>query len=194
MARPRKFDENRVISAVMDTFWRHGYEATSTRDLSESTGLGPSSLYNSFGDKHTLYLRALAFYYERSTTRQVELLRGPGPAKERLRALMVQAIDLDLAPEGGDPDGCFALHAAMERASCDDAVRDEVRRTFATVEDALCATVAEGQAAGEIGSGRDARSLARHVLSTYYGLRVLSRVRDDREALLDVVDSTLAGL
>jgi len=32
------------------------------------------------------------------------------------------------------------------------------------------------------------------VLSTYYGLRVPARVQDDREALVDIAESTLAAL
>ncbi|WP_253768246.1 TetR/AcrR family transcriptional regulator [Goodfellowiella coeruleoviolacea] len=193
MARPRKFDETSVLDAALDAFWRRGYEATSTRDLSDRTGIGPSSLYNTFGDKRQLYLRALRKYRETGTTEQVALLRRPGPAKERLRALMVAAIDLDLGGTDG-PVGCFAINAAMETASSDPDVRAEVRRQFAEVEQALRETVARGQRDGEIDPTRDAAVLARQVLSTYYGLRVLGRVEADRDTLLAVVDSTLEGL
>ncbi|WP_063803612.1 TetR/AcrR family transcriptional regulator [Streptomyces silvensis] len=193
MARPRQFDEDRVITAAMDTFWRHGYEGTSTRDLCESTGLGPSSLYNTFGGKRELYLRALERYYETVTAEQIALLNAPGSAKERLRAMMLHSLDSDLdAAEGRR--GCFAMNAAVEVAALDPDVKRSVRRTFDRVEDELCAVVGAGQAAGEIAAGRDARALARLVQSTYYGLRVLSRVQDDRTVLLSTVDSTLAAL
>ncbi|RKT85745.1 TetR/AcrR family transcriptional regulator, transcriptional repressor for nem operon [Saccharopolyspora antimicrobica] len=189
MARPRKFDEARVIDAAMDTFWRRGYEATSTRDLSETTELGPSSLYNAFGDKHGLYLRSLRKYQETATVEQVALLRAPGPVADRLRNLLTTGIDTDLS--GTDRPGCFAINAAIERAAGDPDVRDEVRRNFATVEEALREVLAEGQRSGEIDPGRSAEVLARQVLSTYYGLRVLARVQPDRAALLDVVDNLL---
>jgi TetR/AcrR family transcriptional regulator, transcriptional repressor for nem operon len=193
MARPRKFDEARVVGAAMDAFWSRGYQATSTRDLSDSTGLGPSSLYNSFGDKHQLYLRSLRTYRERATAAQVDLLRRPGPARERLRELMVQAIDVDLS--GGDgPRGCFAINAAMERIGEDAEVKAEVRRNFGAVEEAIRETIARGQLAGEVDPALDAATLARQLLVTYYGLRVLARAEDDRHALVDVVDGALARL
>ncbi|MER7010064.1 TetR/AcrR family transcriptional regulator [Saccharopolyspora sp. NPDC000359] len=191
MARPRKFDEDRVIDAAMDTFWRRGYEATSTRDLSERTELGPSSLYNAFGDKHQLYLRSLRKYQETATAEQVELLRAPGPVADRLRNLLSTAIDTDLSGTGRP--GCFAINAAIERAAADPDVRDEVRSNFEVVERALRDTLAEGQRSGEIDPERSAEVLARQVLSTYYGLRVLARVQPDRAALLDVVDNLLDG-
>ncbi|MGA4838819.1 TetR/AcrR family transcriptional regulator [Streptomyces sp. G45] len=192
MARPRQFDEDHVITAAMETFWRHGYEGTSTRDLCQSTGLGPSSLYNTFGGKRELYLRALDRYYETVTAEQVERLRGPGTAKERLRAMMLHSVDSDL--DADDRRGCFAINAAIELAALDPDVRRVVRRNFRRVEDEVRAVVAEGQAAGEIPVDRDARALARHVQSTYYGLRVLGRVQDDREVLVATVDGALERL
>ncbi|MFJ3585139.1 TetR/AcrR family transcriptional regulator [Streptomyces sp. NPDC090127] len=192
MARPRKFDETHALTAAMTTFWRQGYEATSTRDLADSTGMGQSSLYNAFGDKRELYLRALRRYYETHTAEQTALLDQPGPAKDRLRDLMVHAIDGDLS----DPEasGCFAINASVEKADSDDAVREEVLRHFSTVEEALAATIARGQRSGEIPADRDTGTLARQVLSTYYGLRVLARVQKDRNALLSVVESALSAL
>ncbi|MFI9202251.1 TetR/AcrR family transcriptional regulator [Streptomyces sp. NPDC053048] len=201
MARPREFDESRVVTAAMETFWRQGYEGTSTRDLCESTGLGPSSLYNTFGGKRQLYLRALNRYYEMTTTEQIAILRRSGPVKDRLREMMMHAVDADLADDdadggAGEPRarGCFAINAAIELASMDPDVRSEVRRHFDRVEDELCALVTTGQHTGEIRATSDARVLARQIQSTYYGLRVLSRVHDDRRLLLATVDGTLAGL
>ncbi|MFH8369726.1 TetR/AcrR family transcriptional regulator [Streptomyces sp. NPDC018031] len=192
MARPREFDEDRVVTAAMETFWRHGYEGTSTRALCDATGLGPSSLYNTFGGKRRLYLRALRRYDETSTAEQLALLRRPGPAKDRLRAMMVHAIDADL--DEADGRGCFAINAAVEAAAADPDVKDAVRRNFDRVEDELCAVLTAARHAGEIRSTGDPRTLARQVQSTYYGLRVLGRARGDRAALLETVESALAGL
>ncbi|MFI6474130.1 TetR/AcrR family transcriptional regulator [Streptomyces sp. NPDC050516] len=191
MARPRKFDETHALTSAMEAFWRHGYEATSTRDLANCTGLGQSSLYNTFGDKQQLYLRALRRYYDTTTAEQTALLRRPGPVKDRLRELIVGAIDADLADS--ETPGCFAINASVEKASSDPAVKEEVRRHFTTVEEALREAIARGQRAGEITAAHDARTLAGQVLSTYYGLRVLARVHSDRQALLNVVDSLLGG-
>ncbi|UQS25038.1 TetR/AcrR family transcriptional regulator [Amycolatopsis thermalba] len=192
MGRPRKFDETHALTAVMHTFWRRGYEATSTRDLAESTGMGLSSLSNAFGDKRQMYLRALRRYFETNTAVQTELLAQPEPVKDRLRNLMVQAIDLDLA----DPPspGCLIINASIEMAGTDPEVAQEVRRHFTTVERAVRAALDEGQRSGEISRDQSAAALTHHVLSSYYGLRVLGRVQPDRAALLDVVETMLAKL
>ncbi|NUS02366.1 MAG: helix-turn-helix transcriptional regulator, partial [Nonomuraea sp.] len=59
MARPRTFEEDRAVEAAMRAFWDAGYEATSTQDLCAATGLGRSSIYNTFAGKRDLFERAL---------------------------------------------------------------------------------------------------------------------------------------
>ena len=40
MARPRNFDETEALQKMVQVFWRHGYDATTTRMLEEATGIG----------------------------------------------------------------------------------------------------------------------------------------------------------
>ena len=62
MARPREFDQEKVLDALRDVFWQHGYEGTSYADIMQATGLQKGSLYAAYGDKRALYLQALARY------------------------------------------------------------------------------------------------------------------------------------
>ncbi len=190
--RPREFKDMTVIDAAMDVFWVKGFEACSTEELCKRTGLGRGSLYNAFGSKHSLYKHALLRYSEIGLQANLEILERPGPIKDRLRALMETVIDIDL----NDPDrrGCLAINAAIERGGNDPEIAQEVSRQFARFEEALCHVMELGQHSGEISSKRPALELARFFRSSYYGMRVLSKVEQDRDALLDVVEGTLAAL
>ena len=85
MARPRTFDEGDVVAAARDEFWNRGYAATSVDDLTAATGLGKGSLYGAFGDKHSIYLRALDDYITSSLADVRAGLRDPAySAYERL--------------------------------------------------------------------------------------------------------------
>ena len=66
MARPREFDEATALEAAMGCFWRHGYEATSMRELTASMGISGPSLYNAFGGKRAVFTAALARYFDQS--------------------------------------------------------------------------------------------------------------------------------
>jgi len=81
MARPREFDETAVLEAAVQCFWARGYEATSVRDLAESMGITSASLYNAFGDKRSLYRRALDHYIAQSFADRVGRLEGHLPPR-----------------------------------------------------------------------------------------------------------------
>ena len=66
MARPREFDEAAVLDAAIERFWQSGYEATSVRDLADEMNIAGASLYNAFGDKRSLYERALNRYLDQT--------------------------------------------------------------------------------------------------------------------------------
>ena len=44
-----------MLNAAVECFWSRGYQATSIRDLVDTTGLTGASLYNAFGDKRALF-------------------------------------------------------------------------------------------------------------------------------------------
>ena len=80
VGRPREFDEEVVLTAAMEAFWRKGFEATSLVDLTKATGLNKASLYRVFGDKHQLFMSALKNYSDiefRETTAVVSESASP---------------------------------------------------------------------------------------------------------------------
>lgn len=196
MGRPREFSDQAVVDAAMEVFWQKGYEATTTQDLCERTGLGRGSLYNTFGSKHRWYEEAIRRYAATLAERQLATLTGAGtetePVRERLRRLMLGVIDANLADPGRR--GCLALNAAVEPAGRDEVVAALVQRQFATLEQALVHLVTVGQSTGELSADRPPRQVARTFQSTFYGLSTLAKVTDDRDALLDIVEGALAAL
>src|SRR3978361_1071815 len=62
--RPRAYDPRAALQQVTDRFGRSGYSRTSLDEICAATGMNRPSLYAAFGDKHTLYLKALERYWE----------------------------------------------------------------------------------------------------------------------------------
>ena len=60
--RPREFDPDETLSKIMRLFWENGYEATGLSEITSVTGLGKASLYKAFGNKQSMYLKALKHY------------------------------------------------------------------------------------------------------------------------------------
>ncbi|WP_341668978.1 TetR/AcrR family transcriptional regulator [Alcaligenes sp. SDU_A2] len=193
MARPREFDEDRVLDAVMDAFWRNGFEGTSAQDLVDATGLGRGSLYAAYSSKGNLFEHALV-RYQKQAQQHVEQLRQPGSAIERLRELMQTIVDAALV--SSDRRGCLVTNSAIEMANRDPRVVDLVRQNLSILTRGIEETIRRGQNAGQIRSCTDAKVLALYVLNTVQGLRVLTSVASekDRDNLIAIIDQTLTAL
>ncbi|MEU4093623.1 TetR/AcrR family transcriptional regulator [Streptomyces sp. NPDC026673] len=192
MARVREFDTERAVEAAMNAFRRKGYEGTSIQDLVDATGVGRGSLYAAFGNKEGLYLAAMDRYREHYALPLVEVLRGGAPGRELLREVLVAAVDEIV--RDGSRRACLIVGAATERMAHDPQVATHVQSTTALLEDALTRVVAEAQAEGQVSGRRDARDLARYLVVTMHGLRVMGAINPDRDALTAVVDAALDAL
>ena len=192
MGRPKTFDETAALDEAMQVFWAKGYAATSLTDLLAATGLSKSSLYETFGSKHDLFLKALERYRDVVVARSIAALESDAPAREAIRGAFLQAIEG--CAEAAEPRGCFSNHCAVEQAARDPAACRRVMEVFGRFEAAFEAAIRRGQAAGEIPAERDPEGLARYLNSALNGLIVVGKTRPGREGLTDVVEITLKAL
>ncbi|GAB2697972.1 TetR/AcrR family transcriptional regulator [Nocardia thraciensis] len=190
MARPKQFDEERAVDAALRAFWTAGYEGTSTQDLCAATGLGRSSIYNTFTSKHDLFERALRLYMAEKNARMFELLDGEGTAKDKIRALLWLSVD---APSD-DPVGCLVVNATVELGQRDAAIRRLLRADEDERLAALTALIRAAQRAGEIDKAGDAKDLAHFVIATIGGMRVAARGGATRKALEGIANVALTCL
>ncbi|MFH9062376.1 TetR/AcrR family transcriptional regulator [Streptomyces coeruleorubidus] len=197
MARPRKFDEERALDAAMRVFWERGYEATSTQDLCDATGLGRSSIYNTFQSKRDLFGRALARYLDTMTAAQTAVLDDvERPAIDRVRALLAQVVESEAECQVGSGRalGCLGVNTVVELAARDHEAaavleRDTMRRL------ALFRAVMEaGRRDGSITASRDPEALARFLNAMVAGLRVSSQGGADRADLEAIAETAVGAL
>ncbi|URN06397.1 TetR/AcrR family transcriptional regulator [Actinomadura madurae] len=188
MARPRKFDEGRAVEAAMRAFWTAGYEATSTQELCAATGLGRSSIYNTFASKHELFVKALSHYMDVRTTRLIELLKDDAkPIRERLRTVLEWAV----APDEDDPSGCLVVNATVELGPHDPDIAERLGRDRRRRLAALKAAIERAVQAGEIDPVKDADALAHFMISTISGIQVAARGGAGRPALTAIADTAM---
>ncbi|MFF2950499.1 TetR/AcrR family transcriptional regulator [Kitasatospora sp. NPDC057965] len=196
MARPRTFDEDRALDAAMRAFWANGYEATSTQDLCEATGLGRSSIYNTFSSKRDLFRRSLDRYNELMTVPQVALLEDvERPPLERIRLLLARVVDGEFAyrPDGRSV-GCLTVNTVVELAGRDPEAAAALARDQEVRLAALEAAIGAGQRAGEIAGRRGAGELARFVNAMIAGMRVAAKGGADRAAVEAVAATAMDAL
>ena len=176
----------------MEVFWSKGLGATSLNDLTEAMGVARSSLYAAFGDKDTLFARALDLYMGEISAERVRILRDAASVREGLRDYFEHHIRIALDPR--TPPGCMVVNTALEMSALPPQVAEVLEARAKIGEAAVRSLIERGQAAGEIHRAKDARSLATLIVALSYGLHVMARLHGDRKKLKAIADTALEAV
>ncbi len=194
MARKKEFNQKIVIARAMQVFWNKGYKMTSIQDLVNAMGIGRGSIYDSFGDKHNLYLLALEQYLNTAKERHYGFF-GKMPFKESIKNLLSFKIALVL--EKQQDIGCFVVNSTIELAPHDKEVAKYISDFYDWRENDLAKRVKEAQKNGELDKNKDSLAIARSINNTILGLKVMSRSAGSErsnEVLEDVVNMCLESI
>lgn len=145
--RPRQFDENEVLDAVVDLFWAEGYENASLNEIVEAVGLNKSSLYNAFGSKEKLFFRALERYID-LRAQMLEAALGHEGTFEVLHAF-IDLMRMEIDGEAGGR-GCLAVNTSTELGMRDDRVAGLSARYRDVLASAVRPPLERAAAAGEV--------------------------------------------
>ena len=190
MPRTKAFDPTKALDRAAELFWARGYEAVSIQDLVDHLGLSRSSLYETFGDKQHLYLAALDRYRRTAGGRMMTDLNQASP-KEGIRRHLERIVE-EATADGGDR-GCFMTNATVERGPTDAETGAQVRESRDAMIAAFTQAIRKAQAKGEVPKAKDAKTLARFLAGSVYGLRTLARSGADRQIMDGVVAATMAA-
>jgi TetR/AcrR family transcriptional repressor of nem operon len=193
MSRPKAFDPNDALDRATDLFRRKGYAATSIGDLVAHTGLSRSSLYDTFGDKHALYLAALDRYRARGHSGLSVMLGRYDSALEGIRAYF-ETVAQDCACPTQGRYGCFAVNAAAECAATDAETAARTAANWQMLTNVFAATLRRAQQQGELAANRDAEALGHFLTNAVYGLRGLQTAGASADAIRSVIETTLTVL
>jgi TetR/AcrR family transcriptional repressor of nem operon len=189
MARPKEFDPERALDKAMNVFWRLGYEHTSLEALMKEMGIARQSLYDTFGDKRALYLKAMAHYRDQTNSQMQKMLNEIPSVSDGFARLLY-----DLAAETREQHerGCLLLSANLQRDPKDAVVRNFLRDNQARVEAIFLQALATAQKQEELSPKDDPAALARFFVVTIQGMRAMARLKSDRKALEQVAKVALA--
>lgn len=188
--RTKDFDEQEILQKAVRLFWQKGYNGTSMQDLIDGLGIGRSSIYHAFGDKHTLYVKALELYQEEGTKRLVDAINaGPG-IQDSIRELMKMGTADYVSC--GIPQSCFKVNAGVELAADDEEILKLLHDDDVIIENALYTVIKQQQDSGKISAAKDPRALARFICNTIAGIRVYARTKKDEVFFDDILNTALA--
>jgi TetR/AcrR family transcriptional regulator, copper-responsive repressor len=184
--RPRAYDPRAALQRATDSFWRSGYSSTSLDEICAATGMNRPSLYAAFGDKHTLYLKALEGYWQLSLVAMHEALAD---GDQSLDEALMRAYDGQLAiyfSDDGLPRGCFAIGTATTEAVADPEIRTVLAEGLRALDADFEARIRLARNRGELSDDADPAALAVLASATLHSIAVRARAGVPRAELREI--------
>jgi TetR/AcrR family transcriptional repressor of nem operon len=192
MPRTKSFDEMEVLDKATDLFWAHGYNGTPPQTILDGTGLSRSSLYDTYGDKHSLFLKCLEHYRDTQTAAGIRYLdEAPDPAAA-IRKLFQGYWGY--AQSYRRNKGCLMVNTLNEVAPHDPQVAEIVQENRRLLEESYYRAIRRGQQQGKIDKSRPPRALARYLVNSLWGLTTQIKLGIEKKVADDIVKITLSVL
>ncbi len=185
MPRTRSIPEDLALERSLHVFWERGFDRASIADLCQATGLGPSSIYNAFGNKLAFFKKALAHYIAKYAVLATEQLDHNVTADRSIRGFLRGVVTLCTTP--GTPPGCLIMQgggagSAENSEAC--AVTNEIKSSLCG---AICAMLTARQLAGDR-LASEPHALSLFVMASMRGISQLACDGYTEEELLRVAD------
>jgi len=188
MARTKEFDPDEAVDRAIEYFSRHTYHATAVRALARHMGISSSSFYDTFGDKHRVYVLALTRYLTNLQTDQSRLYAETEASVDGLRRMLHLMIDSYLTGQDQRDWGLLAVNATFETILSDRQVRELLMSNYRAFCGILQTFFVRCQKANTL------EALARFMVGVISSLTTLARLEPDRKVLEDTINVALEAL
>ncbi|MEM9561720.1 MAG: TetR/AcrR family transcriptional regulator [Actinomycetota bacterium] len=190
MGRPREFDRDAVLDAIIGLFWEQGFRATSVGDIVERTGLSKSSLYGAFGSKEALFETALDRYIVEHERMVDERLVHGTRGFDDIEAFFRRGEE---PVEPTPPRGCLAINTATEMRHADPVLVDLGVRHRRALRRGFTAALTRAVDLGEVEEQRVGH-LANNLVTAVVGLTVMLTGGASSDELRSQLESILSSL
>src|SRR5688572_31511510 len=143
MPKVKQFNREKVLEVASSIFHQKGYNGTSIDEILKATGLSRSSLYDSFKDKHNLYLLSLDFYKNAEISAYETVNQKTLNGLEKIEYVFKEVVNhLVNHPED---NGCLMVNAAAEMSKKCDKTSQVICNNKDNVQELFTIWLAEAQ-------------------------------------------------
>ena len=185
--RPREFDPGEALDRAVEMFWADGFEGVDVDRIARAVGVTKPSLYRLFGDKSSLFLRALQRYGETVGAAPLAAFNAQPDIADAVRALLEASVKAGTR-EGG-PKGCLMACVAVVQAESSLDVRAAITHGLSTLAGILERRFDQEASNGALPPIPSARARSRLIADLMQGLLLRARAGALRDELLEDVRS-----
>ena len=190
--RTKNFDETAVLDKALTLFRKQGYKVTTPAELVDYLGISRSSLYNTFGDKRSLYIKALQRYRMLTTNGLEKVVNDSKAALPSIKKMFSLVVEECL--EEDMPRGCFLINSLVELDAHDSELAEIVNGSMGDTKNAFSTLVRRGQETGEINKLLNAEAMADYLTNCVSGISISTKAGADKLKCESIVKNSIAIL
>src|SRR5271165_4799238 len=188
--RTRQFDVDEALDRALEVFWARGYEGATLPELTKAMGINRPSLYAAFGNKESLFRKAVDRYVEITGGMFREALAQPtarGAVEMLLRGVVESGCCSKIR-------GCMLVQGALACGESGDALKHELAMRRAATEKLLRERFERALSEGDLPKDTNVAALAKYLATFLHGLAVQFSGGARREELLAAVEVAMRAL
>jgi len=178
--------KDKLIEAGLELVLKQGFNATGVEAVLKHAKIPKGSFYNFFSSKEEFGLELISAFSAGNAAAMRESLedRSLTPL-ERIRKSFEQLIAIfERRKYSG---GCLIGNLSLEMAESSEAFRDRLEKALHRWAETLSALFLEAQKEGTLPDDLNAKMLAEHIISSFEGALLLSRVKKSSQPLNDFI-------
>jgi len=191
IGRPRQFNADKAIAQATQQFWRGGYSATSLQNLLDCMSLSKSSLYQSFGNKETLFVSCIDNYQITFNQELSALLKSSTSGLKFIEQLLESVIQ---EVNSIERKGCLLVNTANELGAKDPIITAAIERGFNAVSVTIKKALEKAVSEGDLPKNVNLDDLSAYLVVGISGLRTMVKAGADYEKLYRVTQVLLNSL
>ena len=192
MPKVKQFNKEKVLEVASTIFHQKGYNGTSIDEILKATGLSRSSLYDSFKDKHNLYLQSLEFYKNAEKDGYENVNQKKLNGLQKIEFLFKEAINHLISHP--DDNGCLMVNAAAEMSKQCQKTAQVICNNKENMQELFTTWLSDAQANKVIHLTNPPKSYAPFLFNALCGLKVLSQSGATKSELNNVVKVTMDAI
>jgi AcrR family transcriptional regulator len=187
--RPREFDVDDALAAALRVFWTKGYEGASLTDLTDAMGITRPSLYAAFGNKESLFRKALDLYERVKLAYVGEALKAPTSREVAERLLRGS---LEMQTRELEPRGCMRVIGSVSCGPEAESIREDLMARRKSSQRALCDRMQRAKDEGDLSDSTDVEGLCAYLSAILQGMSIQAGSGASKTQLKALVDTSLA--
>ncbi len=192
MPRVEDFVREDVLKKMVLVFHEKGYNATSMQDLVDASQLNRSSIYNSFGNKLSIFLECLRMYQGYLTRETSSILMQSSNSFDAISSIFNLFYGYTVADK--DNKGCLLSNCVSEMANQNNQITTFLKHHQNAMLGLFEDLIYQGQQSGEINKNMTHKAYAAYLYSSIQGLRNVGILLNDKRKLKSIIDITLENL